>query len=802
MEQRIQQLAQSLSRIGRVLDRHRESVFAEGDNSRVDSEKLRSLVPSPVKIMPDKDVVNWIWNDENGVVRSLFALVEQHFPKKSLLYKMLSNTRDTYPVLAAFTQHIPDPFAVGILGLKGKHACTDMDARRLVQEALLQLRANIVDFLALAEEGYLESLKEKRRETERRSREKKAKKKKCVDSEGADAISQNGSSVADTDAMSIDGEDEALHIRGGGPPLDDSHSNLAGVDLLLAHAVALPEESVRNEPSVDNVSSQQREAEALTHIASQNPYVINSSAGPSQLSAASSQYVNETSHATNNVAEQEIHDKEQPSLEDFMEAPVSANVAASAADSPGPESEDAKKKKTNPMTPEQVNYLKSWLLDPRHILNPYPTDEEKNVIMRDIGCERKHLESWLGRHRKTVCNPELVPIEMKWSKTENDHWVEFRKHRYMLEATADLLLMYANTHTFFSLESFRPFDSTPIEVYARELGNDVPRRLSVNCQKNNVEVADSNDESFHRHETSCIKSTSNRSFDCKEDDEELCSPDDVVTTVTVNYKGDYVLSQLLQWFNGGIGQKSGLPDIYGCVMLPPVSGCWEEINCGEVKCPKHTRSNPITMTEYEANARPQLIEWVDDRFQRGSPWCEEVSRYFCPLGSTPNPSLPMGSPVLDYLVTGLDENIRKVSAALKGFDVEVPVEDESGRSRKKGSASDRLQSTVDEGMPAQAVANWVQCEHPKCLKWRKLPWHVDVDLLPEKFYCTDNIWNPDSATCDAPEDKWDMEDAPIKFDTVEDDFEMGGERIISLPVSCIVSLTSISHSCFLHCRLV
>ena len=80
MEQRIQQLAQSLSRIGRVLDRHRESVFAEGDNSRVDSEKLRSLVPSPVKIMPDKDVVHWIWNDENGVVRSLFALVEQHFP--------------------------------------------------------------------------------------------------------------------------------------------------------------------------------------------------------------------------------------------------------------------------------------------------------------------------------------------------------------------------------------------------------------------------------------------------------------------------------------------------------------------------------------------------------------------------------------------------------------------------------------------------------------------------------------------------------------------------------------------------
>jgi hypothetical protein len=150
-----------------------------------------------------------------------------------------------------------------------------------------------------------------------------------------------------------------------------------------------------------------------------------------------------------------------------------------------------------------------------------------------------------------------------------------------------------------------------------------------------------------------------------------------------------------------------------------------------------------------------------------------LAKYFCPLSQgAPDPTLPMGSPVLDYLVTGIDENIQHVSSALRGHASTT----EQGRS--KMSASDRLQSTVDDGMPAQAVANWVQCENPKCLKWRKLPWHVDVDLLPEKFFCKDNIWNPKSQNCDAIEDEWDMGDAPIKFDTNDEKFEVGGVLLL------------------------
>jgi hypothetical protein len=135
----------------------------------------------------------------------------------------------------------------------------------------------------------------------------------------------------------------------------------------------------------------------------------------------------------------------------------------------------------------------------------------------------------------------------------------------------------------------------------------------------------------------------------------------------------------------------------------------------------------------------------------------------------------MGSPVLDLLVTGDDSSIRKIAAALSR-NVRSSSTDKRSvtpTNDSSGSTVDRLQSTVDEGMPAQAVANWVQCENPKCLKWRKLPWHVDVDSLPETFHCPDNKWNPAANTCEAPEDKWDEQDEQLRNGGTEKDADAG-----------------------------
>ncbi|CAM9613471.1 unnamed protein product, partial [Phaeothamnion confervicola] len=53
---------------------------------------------------------------------------------------------------------------------------------------------------------------------------------------------------------------------------------------------------------------------------------------------------------------------------------------------------------------------------------------------------------------------------------------------------------------------------------------------------------------------------------------------------------------------------------------------------------------------------------------------------------------------------------------------------------------------------------WVQCDRPKCKKWRKLAPGRDPDDLPEKWYCAMNDWEPRLARCEAPEEAGDYAD--------------------------------------------
>ena len=264
-------------------------------------------------------------------------------------------------------------------------------------------------------------------------------------------------------------------------------------------------------------------------------------------------------------------------------------------------------------------------------------------------------------------------------------------------------------------------ESTPIEVYARELGNSVPRSV--------VDLADEGKTDKPKK---------------KYKSKECCQPEDVVATITKKYSSEYVLSQLLQWYNGGIGNKPGLPDMQGCIILPPITTCWEE------KETKKAAKGAINNDKYKLEIRKKLIDWIDNRYTRGSPWPDKVNQFFSK--GQHQTSFVFGSPVLDFLVTGEDSNLVSVSYALK----EGRLSSSSDPSQDINStAADQMQLKVDEGLPAQAVANWVQCENPNCLKWRKLPWHVDVDLLPPQFFCKDNLWNKNSNSCDSPEDAWD-----------------------------------------------
>jgi hypothetical protein len=70
-----------------------------------------------------------------------------------------------------------------------------------------------------------------------------------------------------------------------------------------------------------------------------------------------------------------------------------------------------------------------------------------------------------------------------------------------------------------------------------------------------------------------------------------------------------------------------------------------------------------------------------------------------------------------------------------------------GRYVRKTRPADSAGSVV-----LNSIRPWVQCERKNCKKWRKLPAHVDVETLPEKWYCEMNSWDPERATCDASEE--------------------------------------------------
>jgi len=59
-----------------------------------------------------------------------------------------------------------------------------------------------------------------------------------------------------------------------------------------------------------------------------------------------------------------------------------------------------KKKKITVLPRSTVEYLKTWILSSEHINHPYPTEMEKDEIMKDTGIEMKQLTNWFVNNRK------------------------------------------------------------------------------------------------------------------------------------------------------------------------------------------------------------------------------------------------------------------------------------------------------------------------------------------------------------------------------------------------------------------
>ena len=204
--------------------------------------------------------------------------------------------------------------------------------------------------------------------------------------------------------------------------------------------------------------------------------------------------------------------------------------------------------------------------------------------------------------------------------------------RGKFHAVADLLLLYAHTRTFFEMQSYVKFESIPIDVYARELGNDVPRAK--------VELA-------RRQRT--VKS-SVKILKCKELNvqggpiSEYYKPEETVASVARKYGEEYVLTQLLHWFNGGIRTKPGLSDMMGCIYLPSLASWWFQNDDCSV---------------YTDELSSVLQNWLENGKNRGNPWPKAVEKFFS------RHNIMVGSPALDCTLTGDATGVNNVIAAMK-----------------------------------------------------------------------------------------------------------------------------------------
>ena len=185
-------------------------------------------------------------------------------------------------------------------------------------------------------------------------------------------------------------------------------------------------------------------------------------------------------------------------------------------------------------------------------------------------------------------------------------------------AAIDLLMFYAKTDTFVKMKGYSKLESSAVEVFARELGNSVPRKLVPTDKKNDV---------------------NNYKIAMTEGNVEFYDADDSVASVAIKYPHDYVPNQLLHWFNGGVKTKNGPLQSTGCLSLPQPANCF--------------KLHPHTFT-YNNEHRKLVFNWGKDNVRKYTQWDNVLIATF---GSANDHVDFMGSPILDGLLTGDGKNL-------------------------------------------------------------------------------------------------------------------------------------------------
>jgi len=189
------------------------------------------------------------------------------------------------------------------------------------------------------------------------------------------------------------------------------------------------------------------------------------------------------------------------------------------------------------------------------------------------------------------------------------------------------------------------------------------------------------------------------------------------------YSPSFVFWQLMSWFGDG-GPPPPPPSLAGCGQLPTPAMCFGN-------AAHYTKKEQTSLVELLASETTQCL-----------PWPAPLRRCFAEDLVPEAGGGVLGSPMLDIAlgqVSALDEVLAELRGGASG--------------RGKMPAAEGREQQLDEQLAPEQPTDWVQCE--TCLKWRRLPWHVDVESLEAPWECSFATWEGGEASCDRPQDAYD-----------------------------------------------
>jgi hypothetical protein len=367
-----------------------------------------------------------------------------------------------------------------------------------------------------------------------------------------------------------------------------------------------------------------------------------------------------------------------------------------------------------------------------------------------------------------------------------------------LQQLCDLLVLWGHTTNFLYPQVYEPVECDPIKVYARDLGNNIPKSVrdanrtptkkggstrkasktdspsstALIYQQNQLDKPSPSSRACDEESEICISSDHNKSMSLSNEQLQSisltsasdsnnfdpCESHSLNEAESRNSVEPVALSVEEKAKDRSGGSNYLDPDdiVYtGSETFDPMFIFWQLMGWydagsdnpiqapevfGTLQLPLPAQCFGMADVAYGDKERAMLIDHVTDVFKQSTPWSAQIVHTFTAMSceTTENHKRLIGSPFLDILLGA--------GGVTKSLQKEFPT---STAVNKPPESLQKLQ--FDDLLPPETThCTWVQCS--KCSKWRRVAWFIDPSSLPQDWKCNENSWDTLMASCKVPSD--------------------------------------------------